>query len=77
MAAATRQANHSRDGEWRSFPKVPNLLQFVSTGTFYRRMKVEGKLYRESLKTNVFSTAKLKLADFVKGESGAWFSYGS
>ncbi|MGA3265969.1 MAG: site-specific integrase [Verrucomicrobiota bacterium] len=67
-AAATRQANLSPDGKWRSFPKVPNLLQYVSTGTFYGRVKVDGKLYRESLETNVFSTAKLKLADFVKAK---------
>jgi len=64
--AATRQANLSPDGKWRSFPKVPNLLQYVSTGAFYGRVKVDGKLYREKLKTDVFSTAKLRLADFVK-----------
>jgi integrase len=66
--AATRQANLSPDGKWRSFPKVPNLLQYVSTGTFYGRVKVDGKLYRESLETDVFSTAKLKLGDFVKAK---------
>jgi integrase len=67
-AAATRQANLSPDGKWRSFPKVPNLLQYVSTGSFYGRVKVDGKLYRESLETNVFSTAKLKLSDFVRAK---------
>jgi len=67
-AVATRQANLSLDGKWRSFPKVPNLLQYVSTGTFYGRVKVDGKLYRESLETNVFSTAKLKLSDFVRAK---------
>jgi len=41
----------SNDGKWRSFPKVPNLVQYISTGTFYGRVKVDGKLYRESLKT--------------------------
>ena len=68
-AAATRQANLSPDGKWRSFPKVPNLLQYVSTGAFYGRVKVDGKLYREKLKTDVFSTAKLRLADFVKDKT--------
>jgi len=43
--------NLSNDGKWRSFPKVPNLVQYISTGTFYGRVKVDGKLYRESLKT--------------------------
>ena len=46
-----RDRNLSNDGKWRSFPKVPNLVQYISTGTFYGRVKVDGKLYRESLKT--------------------------
>jgi len=60
-----RDRNLSKDGKWRSFPKVPGLLQYVSTGTFYGRVKVDGKLYRESLETTVHSVAKLKLPDFV------------
>jgi integrase len=54
----------SPDGKWRSFPKVPNLLQYVSTGIYFARQKVQGKLIRRGLDTDVFSTAKLKLADF-------------
>jgi|SRR5438128_11123921 len=46
-----RDRNLSKDGKWRSFPKVPNLLQYVSTGTFYGRATVDSKIYRESLKT--------------------------
>src|SRR5258708_40358370 len=61
-----RNATLSPDGKWRSFPKVPNLLQYVSTGTYYGRVKVDGKLYRGSLETTVFTVAKLKLGDFVK-----------
>ncbi len=56
----------SPDGKWRSFPKVPNLLQYSSTGTYFARVKAEGKLIRRSLDTNVFGTAKLKLGDFIK-----------
>jgi hypothetical protein len=44
------------------------LLQYVSTGSFYGRVKVDGKLYRESLETNVFSTARLKLSDFARAK---------
>jgi integrase len=62
----SRQPNLSPDKKWRSFSKVPNLLQYVNTGTFYGRVKVDGKLYRGSLETTVFSVAKLKLGDFVK-----------
>jgi hypothetical protein len=56
----------SKDGKWRSIPKVPNLLQYVSTGTFYGRVTVDGKIYRESLDTTVYSVAKQQLPDFVK-----------
>lgn len=56
----------SNDGKWRSFPKVPNLLQYVSTGTYFARVKVNGKIFRESLETTAFTTAKLKLHDFIQ-----------
>jgi len=43
----------SPDGKWRSFPKVPNLLQYVSNSNYYGRIKVSGKTIRESLNTDV------------------------
>src|SRR5213083_1623539 len=49
-----RDRNLSKDGKWRSFPKVLNLLQYVSTGTFYGRVTVDGKIYRLSLETTVY-----------------------
>ncbi len=68
---ANREAHLSRDGRWRSFPKVPGLLQYVSTGTYFARAKVEGKLFRQSLlkhgeQSISFTTAKLRLADKLK-----------
>lgn len=62
----TRTERLSPDGKWRSFPKVPNLLQYVSTGLYFARVKVNGKLIRRGLETTVFSTAKLKLGDFIR-----------
>jgi len=59
----------SKDGKWRSFPKVPNLLQYVSTGSYFARTKVNGKIIRLSLETDVKTTAKLKLPDFLKKHS--------
>jgi len=56
----------SKDGKWRSFPKVPHLLQYVSNGNYYGRIKIGGKLIRESFQTTVWTTAKLRLADFLK-----------
>lgn len=61
-----RDASLSPDGKWRSFPKVPNLVQYVSTGTYFGRVKIEGKIFRESLETDVFTTVKLLLGDFIK-----------
>ena len=37
----------SSDGKWRSFPKIPHLLQYVSMETFYGRTKVNGKIIRQ------------------------------
>lgn len=62
-----REEHLSKDGKWRSFPRVPHLLQYVSNGNYYGRIKLNGKLIRESLETTVWTTAKLKLADFLKG----------
>lgn len=56
----------SKDGKWRSFPKVPGLLQYVASGAYFGKVKIQGKQIRQSLKTDVFTTAKLKLADFKK-----------
>ena len=65
-ATRTRDANLSSDGQWRSFPQVANLLQYVSNGTYYARTKVKGKLIRQSLGTDVWTTAKMRLLDFMK-----------
>ena len=56
----------SIDGKWRSFPKVPNLLQYVIAGTYYARCKVDGKPVRSSLETVVISVAKVRLQDKLK-----------
>ena len=62
-----KQDEHlSSDGRWRSFPTVPHLLQYVSNANYYARIKVKGKVIREGLKTTVWTTAKLRLTDFLK-----------
>jgi integrase len=63
---SSRVERTSPDGKWRSFPKVPKLLQYVSTGLYFARVKVQGKLIRRSLKAATFEEAKLALHDFVK-----------
>ena len=61
-----REGHLSKDGKWRSFPKVPHLLQYVSNGNNYGRIQVNGKIIRESLGTSVWTTGKLRLTDFLK-----------
>lgn len=52
-AAGRRRINEpgrmSKDGQWRSFPKVPNLIQYVPNGGYYARIKVVGKVIRRTL----------------------------
>ncbi len=63
-----REANVSPDGKWKSFPRVPHLLLYVPSGSFFGRVKIGGKVIRQSLSTDVFTTAKLRLADFLKDQ---------
>jgi integrase len=56
----------SKDGKWKSFPKAPGLLQYVSTGLYFARVKIDGKFFRKSLETNSLLTAKERLPDFIK-----------
>ena len=41
-------------------------MQFIPSGVYFARCKVRGKAIRASLKTTVFTTAKLKLLDKLK-----------
>lgn len=50
---------------WES-TQEQNLVRYKSSGTYYARFKVGGKLVRKSLRTDVFSVAKLKLPDLIK-----------
>jgi hypothetical protein len=39
----------SKDGKWRSFSRVPHLLQYFSSGAYFARIKIRGKIIRQSL----------------------------
>ena len=56
----------STDGKWRSFPKVPQLQQYVISGNYFGKVKINGRKIRKSLKTAVWSIAQLRLNDFLK-----------
>jgi integrase len=66
-----RQQHRSKDGLWRSFPKVPHLLQYVPNSNYYGRIKVNGKILRHSLQTDTWTTAKLRLTDFLQKHQAA------
>src|SRR5208282_1787225 len=53
--------------DWQK-TQYANLVRYVPSGTYYARLRVKGKLIRRSLKTDVLSVAKLRLADFEKQE---------
>lgn len=63
-----RAALLSKDGKWRTFPNLPHLRQYVTTGQYYGRLKIRGKSIRKSLNTDVWSVARLRLVDFLKEE---------
>ncbi|MCX6922441.1 MAG: site-specific integrase [Verrucomicrobia bacterium] len=61
-----RDEHLSANGKWRSFPKVPHLLQYVISGNYFGKVKINGKTIRKSLETSVWTTAQLRLNDFLK-----------
>ena len=45
------------------------MLQYVNNGRYYGRINVDGKLIRKNLKTTTWTTAKLRLVDFLKAQN--------
>jgi hypothetical protein len=66
----TRKTQPTPDNPEKDWQKSPfgNLIRYVSSGTYYARLRVKGKLVRRSLKTSVLSVAKLRLGDFEREE---------
>jgi integrase len=54
---------------WRK--RGTNLVQHVSTGTFYARIKYKGKTIRASLNTKVLTVARERLPDKIKQLNGS------
>ena len=63
-----RNTSASRKAEMRSGSKhrIPNLIRYRPSGTYFGRVRVNGKLIRRSLETHVLSVAKVKLSDFLQ-----------
>lgn len=55
------------DGDWAKTP-FTNLIRYVPSGTYFARVRIQGRLIRRSLKTKVLSVAKLRLTDLENAE---------
>jgi integrase len=53
------------DADWLKTP-YPNLIRYRPSGTYFGRVRVNGKLIRRSLETHMLSVAKVKLSDFLQ-----------
>src|SRR5437660_12562834 len=51
--------------DWVKTPAA-NLVRYNPSGIYFARVRIRGKLFRQSLKTDVMSVAKLRLRDFIK-----------
>jgi integrase len=67
--AATRQSSTEPGKVWQP-TQYSNLIRYVPSGTFFARLRVGGNLIRKSLKTDLLTVAKLRLADLEKNERG-------
>ena len=56
-----------KDSEWQKTPYA-NLVRYKSSGMYFARFRVKGKLIRCGLKTSQISVAKLRLGDLEKQE---------
>jgi hypothetical protein len=52
---------------WLKTPYA-NLIRYQSSGKYFARLRIKGKLIVRSLKTNAITVAKLRLADLEKEE---------
>src|ERR1039458_2500745 len=64
---AMKRSKSEQPGPW---PKTSyaNLIRYVPSGTYFARIRIQGKLIVKSLKTDAISVAKLRLGDLEKGE---------
>jgi len=66
---AARPERAKTGKQWQS-TQYSNLIRYVPSGTFFARLRIGGNLIRRSLKTDILTVAKLRLADLEKNERG-------
>src|ERR1035441_1229062 len=57
--------NAESQSDWVKTP-VANMIRYKPSGIYFARVRIRGKLFRQTLKTDVMSVAKLRLSDFIK-----------
>ncbi len=62
-----KNESETHENSWQK-TQYTNLLRYKSSGTYFARIRINGKLIRWSLKTAVLSVAKLCLGDLEKKE---------
>ena len=50
---------------------VANLARYQSSGIYFARVRVAGKLIRQTLKTDVFPVTQIRLADLIQEQRKA------
>src|SRR5438477_8307577 len=58
------QTTKPQPNNWQT--TCENLVRYKPSGTYYARIRAGGKLFRQSLSTDVLSVAKLRLGDLEK-----------
>ena len=57
--------NTESQSDWVKAPDA-DLVRYKPSGIYFARLRIRGKLFRHSLKTDVISAAKLRLGDFIR-----------
>ena len=65
MNSNDQTADTTSQTDWVKTP-VANLVRYKPSGIYFARARIRGKLFRQSLKTDLMSVAKLRLRDFIK-----------
>ena len=60
-------STNEQNSVWQK-TKTQHLIRYLPKGTFYAYFKVGGKPFRKSLRTHVYSVAKLRLRDEIAEE---------
>src|SRR5208337_3449628 len=63
--SAAKAASAGTDKPWQK-TSYANLIRYAPSGMYFCRIRVQGRLIRKSLKTDVLSVAKLRLTDEEK-----------